>query len=139
MKKKIRHWKVIKSGLSYLDALNIFTAQAIEGKLYDNLAVRVGERFFQYGESNPITETYYPSEILRSNWEVLIPDTDEEAKCEKIRQLVKDSNCSRLNYAQIDNMTVPELFDWIMDGLDDDQKYRVLKAFYNEEIYKTKN
>lgn len=139
MKKKIRHWKVIKSGLSYLDAVNIFTAQAIEGKLYDNLAVRVGERFFQYGVSDPVTETYYPSEILRSEWEVLIPDTDEEAKCENIRQLVKDSNCSRLNYAQIDNMTVPELFDRIMDGLNDDQKYRVLKAFYNEEIYKTKN
>lgn len=138
MKKKIKHWKVIKSGLSYLDALNIFTAQAIDGKPYDNLAVRVGERFFQYGESNPITETYYPSEILRSSWEVLIPDTDEEAKCEKIRQLVKDSNCSRLNYAQIDNMTVPELFDWIMDGLDDDQKYRVLLAFYDQKIYKTK-
>ena len=87
MKKKIRHWKVIKSGLSYLDAVNIFTAQAIEGKLYDNLAVRVGERFFQYGESDPMAEKYRPSEILRSDWEVLIPDTDEEAKCEKIRQL----------------------------------------------------
>jgi len=139
MKKKIRHWKVIKSGLSYLDAVNIFAAQAIEGKLYDNLAVRVGERFFQYGESDPVAEKYHPSEILRNDWEVLIPDTDDEAKCEKIRQAVKDSNCSGLNYAQIDNMTIPELFERIMSHLNKDQMYRVLKAFYNEEIYKTKN
>ena len=139
MKKKIRHWKVIKSGLSYSDAIKLFKAQAIDGRLYDNLSIRVGDRFFQYGESNPATVQYYPSELLLDAWEVLIPDTDEEAKCENIRQLVKNSNCSRLNYAQIDNMTVPELFDRIMDGLNDDQKYRVLKAFYNEEIYKTKN
>lgn len=138
MKKKIKHWKVIKSGLSYSDAMKLFKAQAIDGRLYDNLSIRVGDRFFQYGESNPATVQYYPSELLLDAWEVLIPDTDEEAKCEKIRQMVKDSNCSGLNYAQIDNMTVPELFDRIMAYLDDDQKYRVLLAFYDQKIYKTK-
>lgn len=138
MKKKIRHWKVIKSGLSLIEAINIFKAQAIEGHMYNNLAIRYGDRFF-LGDSDPDKETFHISEFLFEEWEVLIPDTDEEAKCDKIRQAVKNSNCSGLSYDKIDNMTIPELFDRIMNGLDDDQKYRVLKAFYNEEIYKTKN
>jgi len=137
MKKK-RLWKVIKTGLTYSKALSIFKAQAIEGKQYEDLAIQVGDKFFSRN-SNPELEQYFPSELLNDTWEVLVPDTDEEAKCDKIRQAVKDSNCSGLNYAQIDNMTIPELFERIMSGLNNDQMYKVLKAFYNEEIYKTKN
>ena len=69
---------------------------------------------------------------------ILIPDTDEEIKCEKIRQMVKDSNCSGLNHNKIDNLTIPEIFEWITDHLDNDQKYKVLLAFYDQKIYKTK-
>ena len=138
MQKKIRHWKVIKSGLSYSEAMQMFNAQAVEGRLYDNLSVRIGDRHFIKGEVNPTTQQYYPSELIYNNWEVLVPDTDEEAKCDKIRQLVKDSNCSGLNHNKIDNLTIPELFEWIVEHLDDDQKYRLLLAFYDQKIYKTK-
>lgn len=139
MQKKIRHWKVIKSGLSYKEAMDIFKVQAIQGKLYDNLSVRVGDRQFFKGEVNPTTQQYYPSELIYDNWEVLIPDTDEEAKCEKIRQMVKDSSCSGLTNAKIDNMTVPELFERVMNNLNDDQKYRVLMTFYDQKMYKKTN
>ena len=138
MKKKIRNWKVIKSGLSYSEAMQMFNSQAVEGRLYDNLSVRIGDRHFIKGESNPATQQYYPSELIYNDWEVLVPDTDEEAKCEKIRTLVKDSNCSGLNHNKIDNLTIPELFEWIVTHLDDDQEYRLLLAFYDQKIYKTK-
>ena len=139
MQKKIRHWKVIKSELSYTEATNIFKAQAIQGTHYDNLSIRVGDRQFFKGEVNPATQQYFPSELIYDNWEVLIPDTDEEAKCKKIRQLVKDSSCSGLTNAKIDNMTVPELFKSVMGNLSDDQKYRVLVAFYDQKMYKKTN
>lgn len=137
--KKIRNWKVIKENLDFLSASNMYKNQAINGVLYDYLAIRIGPRMFTPDEIMKFeSETFYPKEILSNNWVALIPDTDEENKNEKIRQLMKDSNSSNIKYDKIDNMTIPQIWEWVSDHLDKDQMYRMLLAYYDQKIYKTK-
>ena len=137
--KKIRNWKVIKDNLDFLSASNMYKNQAINGTLYDYIAIRIGHRIFTPDEIIKFeSETFYPKEILSNDWVALIPDTDEECKNEKIRRLMKDSCCSRLKNDKIDNMTIPQIWEWVSDHLDKDQMYRMLLAYYDQKIYKTK-
>ena len=131
--KKIRNWKVIADKIDITDALKILMNQKYENytgpfaiqsycKQYDSWGLDMG---FTVNEAiNP--------------WKVLVPDTDEEVKNEKIRQMVKDSNCSGLSYDKIDNMTTRELFKHIVNHVSEDQMYRMLKLYYSEKVYKEK-
>ena len=135
--KHIRNWKIAKDGLLFSEAYGIMSTGRIDGVSYPNMAIQQAHGK-QYSKSEVNNITLKPSDVLYHDWMILIPDTDEEIKCEKIRQLVKDSNCSGLNHNKIDNLTIPEIFEWITDHLDNDQKYKVLLAFYDQKLYKTK-
>ena len=140
--KTIKNWKVIKSGLTFSEAKQIYENQYMDFKPYENISIRLANRQFIkdpiYGTKNFENEHFYPKEFISTNWEVLVPDSDEEKKCEKIRRLMKDSCCSHLTNAKIDNLTIEEMYKWISDHLNKDQKYRMLLAYYDEMIYKTK-
>ena len=138
--KRIRNWKVVKTGLSFMEASKIFQEQKLDGKPVENVSIRIGHRHFikdeLYGFNGFTNETFRPAEILENNWVALVPDTDEELKCEKVRQMVKDSNCSGLTYDKLDNMTIEEIWKHLCNKMSKDQIYRMIKLYYSEKVYK---
>ena len=140
--KKIKNWKVIKSGLSFAEAAKMFKEQKIEKIPFENVSIRLGRKQYIkdpiYGTSEFDNDSFHQSAFFSTDWEVLVPDTDEEARCEKVRELMKNSCCSGLKNDKIDNLTIDEMYDHISSRLDKDQKYRMLLAYYDKMIYKTK-
>ena len=102
---------------------------------YDGpFAIRRGRRFITIEDYRP--DISFNLDEINGTWEILIPDNDQEEKNEKIRNLVKNSNCSGLTHAKIDNMTIDEIWKTISDSLTTDKKYRMLLLYYNNKIYK---
>jgi hypothetical protein len=138
-RKVIKNWKVVRNGLDSVTAFNMFKAQAIEGTLYDLLAIRLHGRIFQPGIVNIDQEHFLAQEILSKDWEALIPDDQMEEILENMRQMYKDENFNTLNYQRIDNMSINDL--WIelvdiMSRLDDRNKYRLAKFIIENKAYK---
>lgn len=132
--KHIRNWKLYRDKVSLSEALEVLQKGSIN--LYKNVAI-------QNNKTNRFYDKYTDDIVLKptdvnNNWMILVPDDDKEQKNEKLRKLVKDSNCSGLNYDKIDNMTIHEIFRHIVTHINEDQEYRWLLAFYKNEIYKTK-
>lgn len=138
-RKAIKNWKVVKDNLDFMTALNIFKAQAIEGHLYDLVAIRIGNRIFQPGIVDLESEQFYASEIISNKFEALIPDDQLEEKTYKLQQMFKDNNIGGLKFEKIDNMTIDQLLNhllWIMDNLDPHNKYRIANAIIETGLYK---
>lgn len=138
-RKVIKNWKVVRNGLDSVTAFNMFKAQAVEGTLYDLLAIRLHGRIFQPGIVNIDQEHFLAQEILSKDWEALIPDDQMEEILENMRQMYKDENFNTLNYQRIDNMSINDL--WIelvdiMSRLDDRNKYRLAKFIIENKAYK---
>ena len=138
-RKVIKNWKVVRNGLDSVTAFNMFKAQAVEGTLYDLLAIRLHGRIFQPGIVNIDQEHFLAQEILSKDWEALIPDDQMEEILENMRQMYKDENFNTLNYQRIDNMSINDL--WIelvdiMSRLDDRNKYRLAKFIIENKVYK---
>ena len=138
-RKTIKNWKVVKDNLDFMTALNIFKAQAIEGHLYDLVAIRIKDRIFQPGLANLGSEQFYASEIISNKFEALIPDDQLEEKTYKLQQMFKDNNIGGLKFEKIENMTIDQLLNhllYIMDNLDPHNKYRIAKAIIETGLYK---
>lgn len=131
--KKIRNWKVIAEGIDTQKAIDILRNQEYQ-KFNGPFAVQSCSK--QY-DSWSYDMQFSLNEVLKT-WKVLVPDTDEEAKNEKVRQMVKDSNCSGLTYDKIDNMTTKEIWKHLCGKMSDDQMYRMIKLYYSEKVYKEK-
>lgn len=132
--KHIRNWKLYRDKVSLSEALEVLQKGSIN--LYKNVAI-------QNNKTNRFYDKYTDDIVLKptdvnNDWMILVPDDDKEQKNEKLRKLVKDSNCSGLNYDKIDNMTIHEIFRHIVTHVNEDQEYRWLLTFYKNEIYKTK-
>lgn len=78
----------------------------------------------------------FRADEIENDWLLLVPDTDKESKCEKIREMAKSSNWLGESYARIDNMTIEEMFERVSNKIDDDKKYLLLKDFFEKELYK---
>lgn len=134
--KKIRNWKVYQSGVSLKNALEMLKdGKTIGGQ--SPIAIKNSNtgKFidaFSYGDIS-----FTPNEI-NDDWLILVPDNDEEQKNEKIRKMMKESNCSGYNYDKIDNMTISDIWRNIAYNLDNNQMYRMLLYFYENKIFKTK-
>lgn len=138
-RKVIKNWKVIRNGLDFVSAFNIFKAQAVDGIDYDLLAIRLKWRVFQPGIVDIDKEQFSAQEILSKEWEVLIPDDQMEEILENMRDMYKEENFSSINHQKIDNMSINDL--WlelvnIMYNLDDRNKYRIAKWIIKNKIYK---
>lgn len=132
--KHIKNWKLYRDKVSLSEALEVLKKGSIN--LYKNVAIQNNKtnRFYDKYTDDIV---FKPTDV-NNDWMILVPDDDKEQKNEKLRKLVKDSNCSGLNYDKIDNMTIHEIFRHIVTHINEDQEYRWLLAFYKNEIYKTK-
>lgn len=136
--KRIKNWKLYKDKVELNTALNVLR----EGKTiggHSPVAIQ-HENTGKFIEQDKVydRDLSFKTDELDNKWMILVPDDDKEQKNEKLRKLVKDSNCSGLNYDKIDNMTIHEIFRHIVTHVNEDQEYRWLLAFYKNEIYKTK-
>ena len=132
--KHIRNWKVYRDYVSLSEALEILKKGTING---------LHPVCIQHAKTHKHIEKYEESlsfspKELSNEWYILVPDNDEEEKNEKIRTLMKESFCSGLKNDKIDNMTIDEIFEHIFNRLGKDQKYRMLKYYFENKIYKTK-
>ena len=138
-RKVIKNWKVIRNGLDSVSAFNMFKAQAIQGTGYDLLAIRLHGRVFQPGIVDIDREQFIAKDILSNDWEAIIPDDDMEDLLSKMRQMYKDEHFTRLTYEKIDNMSISDLYNALIDvmnNLDDRNKYRLAKHIIENKIYK---
>ena len=138
-KKIIKNWKVIRNGLDSVTAFNMFKAQAVEGIVYDLLAIRLKWRVFQPGIVDIDKEQFSAQEILSKEWEVLIPDDQMEEILEAMRDMFKEEHIGNLTYQKIDNMSINDLWIELSDilyNLDDRNKYRVSKWIIENKVYK---
>lgn len=135
MAKKIRNWKVVAEVGDVKVAIDVLkNQQYLHYTGPFNIQSSYSKRQYDawsYGMQFSLEE-------IMASWKILVPDTDEELKNEKVRQMVKDSNCSRLTYDKIDNMTTREIWEHISGHLSDDQMYRMIKLYYSEKVYKEK-
>ena len=135
--KHIRNWKPIAYGISTADAVNVLCTQRYENN--------EGPFVIQSEKTMRMILTYDGQEHINikeagSTWVILVPDTGKEERDNKVRQMLKDANCTRLKYDKIDNMTLDEMWDYINDSLlDDDKKYKMIKYFCEAQIYKKTN
>ena len=139
MRKKIRCWKVAQSNVSLKDALNMFNHRAINGALYDNIALRFGNHIFQYGVDDIKNAAFSIDEMLKNTWEVLIPDDGAEEMTEKCRNILKESHYTGDRFQKIDNMGIKEMFISVFEKLNmtpDVVKYRLIKKIIEDKLYK---
>ena len=138
-RKIIKNWKVINNELDCITAFNMFKNRAIDGRLYDVVGLRLGSRIFQSGIHNIDIEIFSAHEVLSNKWEIMIPDDNMEEILEKMRQLYKDEHIGNLKYQKIDNMSIEDLWNSlidIMNNLDNKNKYRLAKHIIENKLYK---
>ena len=136
--KKIKYWKTVKDGLDLQTALNMYRAQAVEGRLYDYLAIKLGYKIFEPGYLSK-DEKFTIEEALSNKWELIVPDDGKEELLLKTRELVKNENFLRANYNRIDNMSISDIWNEINNVLimlDEKSKYRLIKNIVENKIYK---
>jgi len=138
--KRIKYWKVVKDGVDIETANNMLKAQAVEGHLYDRLAVRLkGDgNIYEYG-TDLMSRNFTAKVVLHGTWEILIPDDGEEERLDKLRKIVKDENFLTVNHEAIDNMNIDAIWKKVVDRIDSNKaKYVVIKAIVENKLYKDK-
>lgn len=141
MKRKIiRNWKVVKSDLDFNLAYNLYKSHKIDGVDYPIIGLRLyNTQFIQSGVDNINNIKLSPNEAISTKWEIVIPDNDAEEKTNKLRQMLKDKNFTGLRHDKIDNMSIEEMWNAIieqMSRLDKDNKYRIAKSIIETGLYK---
>lgn len=142
MRRTFRNWKIVDSNRDCGIAFKILKDQVYYGDCIDP-ECRIGPYAIMHDVTRKFFD-HYDEEIslspkeTSSDWLILTPDFEQERKNTEIRNLVKESNCSGLNYNRIDYMTINEIFDYIASNLNNDQKYKILEHFYKNKLYKTK-
>ena len=135
----IRNWKEIKSNVDIKTALDAFYNKIYQEQKYEDIAIKNTDtgKFLSSDNVNlNILKVQFTTfEITNDHWSILIPNNDEEQKNFKIRQLVKSSNWSGLKWDKIDCMTVNELFDHCMKNMSDEQKYKIMKEFFENRWF----
>lgn len=131
--KHIRNWKSVATEVKFSDAINVLREQRF--RLF------AGPVMVKSNASKRSFETYDPKASftlpeIEGTFVILIPDTDEENKNNKIREYLKNTNISGLKHEKIDNMTTNEIWDYINQYLlKDEQKYRMLLYYFENKIY----
>lgn len=136
--KKIKYWKTVKDGLDLKTALNMYKAQAVEGRLYDYLAIKLGYKIFEPGYLNK-DEKFTIDEAFSNKWEVIVPDDGKEELLLKTREIVKNANFLRISNDKIDNLDISALWneiDNVLIMLDENSKYRLIKHIIENKLYK---
>lgn len=138
--KIIRNWKAVKSDLDFNLAYNLYKSHKVDGVEYPIIGLRLGvSKFFQSGLHNIDDAMFSPREVTSNKWEIIIPDDAAEEKTNKLRQMLKDDHFTGLRYEKIDNMSIEDIWNEVMNILnrfDKDTKYRLLKHIIENKLYK---
>ena len=138
--KIIRNWKAVKSDLDFNLAYNLYKSHKVDGVEYPIIGLRLGvSKFFQSGLHNIDEAMFSPREATSNKWEIIIPDDAAEEKTNKLRQMLKDDHFTGLRYEKIDNMSIEDIWNEVMNilnRLDKDTKYRLLKHIIENKLYK---
>jgi len=130
--KKVKHWTIYKDNVSLADALDVLK----NGTIGDAKTVAIQnnhtERFYDTYSYDMI---FKPADF-NNDWMILVPDTDKEEMCEKIRKMCKEINCTGLAYAKIDNMSLEQIWEHVSGSLNYKQQYKMLKLYFKEKVYK---
>lgn len=137
MKKVIRNWKVLINGVDTANALLALKDQ----ECLNGFCTIKGPIAIQSLASRKMFVEWDPSLQLRADeiigfWYVLVPDDDKERQKEKIIELAKESNATGLKYERLEHMSIEEIWEYITDHFDDDIKYRMLKWYFENKVYK---
>ena len=139
MRKKIHCWKVAKSNVSLNEALSMYNNRAINGVLYNDIALSFGKRIFQYGVDDIRSAAFAIDEMLKNTWDVLVPDDGAEEMTENCRKVLKESHYTGERFQKIDNMTINDMFVSVFSKLNlapDVVKYRIIKKIIEDKLYK---
>ena len=138
--KIIRNWKTVKSDLDFNLAYNLYKSHKVDGVEYPIIGLRLGvSKVFQSGLHNIDEAMFSPREATSNKWEIIIPDDAAEEKTNKLRQMLKDDHFTGLRYEKIDNMSIEDIWNEVMNilnRLDKDTKYRLLKHIIENKLYK---
>lgn len=136
--KRVKNWKSVYASIDIQGALNVLKTQTFEiGASTFN-----GPFAIKSKASGKIYTAYDPDLKLSSAevlglWELLMPDTDEEEKTNKIIKLAKDSNCTGLSYERLDNMDTESIWNHLVTFIFTPKiKYRIMKWFFENKVYK---
>lgn len=138
----IRNWKEIKSNVDIKTALDAFYNKTYNDQInVKEIAINNIDtgKFLSTENTNILKVQFTSLEITNNHWSILIPDNDEEQKNFKIRQLVKNSNWSGLKWDKIDCMTINELFNHCMNHMSNEQKYKIMKEFFENGWFMKNN
>ena len=138
--KIIRNWKTVKSDLDFNLAYNLYKSHKVDGVEYPIIGLRLGvSKVFQSGLHNIDEAMFSLREVTSNKWEIIIPDDAAEEKTNKLRQMLKDDHFTGLRYEKIDNMSIEDIWNEVMNilnRLDKDTKYRLLKHIIENKLYK---
>ena len=138
MENIIKNWKLLKSGVNVVDAIETIEMQTYQGTKGDYAikSERTGRFLTALDKKN---ERMSIPEI-EGEWMILIPDYTKEKMTNEIAQLLKRSNWTGLTYQHIDHLNLPKMWEYVSEKIGSDEKliYKTMKWFFENEIYKNK-
>lgn len=138
MENIIKNWKLLKSGVKVVDAIETIETQTYQGTKGDYAikSERTGRFLTALDKKN---ERMSIPEI-EGEWMILIPDDTKEKMTNKMAQLLKRSNWTGLTYQHIDHLHLPKMWEYVSEKIGNDEKliYKTMKWFFENEIYKNK-
>lgn len=137
--KRIKSWKVIKKDVDAVTAFKAFKSLQVDDKKYEAIGIRHDYRAFQSDYHNIDNESFSAKELLSDKWTIMIPDYQLEQILANMRDMFKNEHFGNINYKQIDNMSINDLYNalmGIMQCLDETNKYRIAKHIIENKIYK---
>ena len=144
MEKPIKNWKLLESGINVVDALNVLETQTYKEKEGIYAIKSENGRFitqFSCDANNSMDKATKMSIFdIKSPWMILVPDDEREKLTNEIAQLLKRSNWTDLTYQHIDHLNLPKMWEYVSDKIGGDEKliYKVMKWFFEKEMYKNK-
>lgn len=138
MENIIKNWKLLKSGVNVVDAIETIETQTYQGTKGDYAikSERTGRFLTALDKKN---ERMSIPEI-EGEWMILIPDDTKEKMTNEMAQLLKRSNWTGLTYQHIDHLHLPKMWEYVSEKIGNDEKliYKTMKWFFENEIYKNK-
>ena len=135
---KVKYWKLIKSNLSFTDAMNVLETRMIDNKKYERVSICLHGRIIdQYDDFRNLKFDY--REATSNSWVACIPDSDEENLLYKIRELVKNEHFLDITHDKIDNLDIREIWKEIDKKFfysDNKILYRLIKHIIDNKLYK---
>lgn len=138
MENIIKNWKLLKSGVNVVDAIETIETQTYQGTKGD-YAIK-SERTGRFLTALDKKSERMSIPEIEGEWMILIPDDTKEKMTNEMAQLLKRSNWTGLTYQHIDHLHLPKMWEYVSEKIGNDEKliYKTMKWFFENEIYKNK-